>query len=49
MAAMNYIHLNPVRKGLVERSEDWQWSSATHYCGGHSPLIPDAIPPEWLD
>ena len=22
-----YMHLNPVRKGLVERPEDWEWSS----------------------
>jgi len=24
---MNYLHLNPVRKGLVDRPEDWRWSS----------------------
>jgi len=23
-----YIHTNPVRRGLVERAEDWAWSSA---------------------
>ena len=23
-----YIHNNPVRRGLVERAEDWPWSSA---------------------
>jgi putative transposase len=23
-----YIHENPVRRGLVSRAEDWQWSSA---------------------
>ena len=27
-AAIEYIHLNPVRKGLCERSVDWYWSSA---------------------
>jgi putative transposase len=27
-----YIHMNPVRRGLVARPEDWQWSSLG--CGG---------------
>jgi putative transposase len=27
-AAIEYIHANPVRRGLVARAEDWQWSSA---------------------
>ncbi|MBE0437967.1 MAG: transposase [Methylomicrobium sp.] len=25
---LNYIHENPVRKGYVNRPEDWRWSSA---------------------
>ncbi len=25
---MDYIHWNPVKRGLVERPEDWYWSSA---------------------
>jgi len=25
---LNYIHLNPVRAGLVEQACDWRWSSA---------------------
>jgi putative transposase len=25
--ALRYMHLNPVRKGLVEEPEDWAWSS----------------------
>lgn len=24
---VEYIHLNPVRAGLVKRAEDWPWSS----------------------
>lgn len=28
MASIDYIHRNPVRRGLVERAIDWQWSSA---------------------
>ena len=28
---INYIHLNPVRRGLVENPEDWEWSSAGYW------------------
>jgi hypothetical protein len=28
-----YIHQNPVRAGLVERAEDWPWSSVREYSG----------------
>jgi REP element-mobilizing transposase RayT len=28
---LNYIHLNPVRAGLVEKCEDWLYSSARNY------------------
>jgi REP element-mobilizing transposase RayT len=28
MGKVNYIHQNPVRSGLVERAEDYRWSSA---------------------
>jgi putative transposase len=48
-AAIIYFHLNPVRRSLVERCEDWKWSSATHYSGGVSPLTPDPIPSDWID
>ena len=36
---MDYIHANPVRRGLVERPEDWEWSSARWYAGIHPSLI----------
>jgi hypothetical protein len=26
---MEYLHLNPVRAGLVSRLEDWRWSSCS--------------------
>jgi putative transposase len=48
-ASMQYLHLNPVRCQLVERAEDWLWSSAAFYAGGTSPLTPDRIPPKWLE
>jgi putative transposase len=32
-AKVKYIHLNPVRRGLVRKPEDWVWSSAAEYAG----------------
>jgi len=50
MAMMEYIHLNPVRKGFVDRAEDWKWSSAGHYLGRpNSTLEVDSIPPHCFD
>jgi putative transposase len=31
MQKVNYIHLNPVREGWVERAEDYRWSSARQW------------------
>jgi len=31
---LRYIHRNPVARGLVERPEDWPWSSYRHYLTG---------------
>jgi putative transposase len=28
---LRYMHRNPVKRGLVERPEDWGWSSFRHY------------------
>jgi len=28
---LNYMHANPLRRGLVERAEDWLWSSYRFY------------------
>ena len=33
---LRYIHLNPVRAGLVEKTVDWKWSSARWYEQGNS-------------
>ena len=30
---VEYIHLNPVRAGLLSRPEDWRWSSYNEYAG----------------
>ena len=31
---LDYMHRNPVNRGLVERPEDWLWSSYRHYATG---------------
>ena len=31
--AIRYVERNPVQAGLVERSEDYLWSSAAAHCG----------------
>ena len=31
---LGYMHRNPVKRGLVEKPEDWQWSSFRHYATG---------------
>ena len=31
---IRYIHRNPVVRGLVEKPEDWPWSSFRHYASG---------------
>ena len=31
---LRYVHLNPVKRGLVKKAEDWSWSSFRHYATG---------------
>jgi REP-associated tyrosine transposase len=31
---LNYMHANPVTRGLVKHPKDWQWSSWSSYYGG---------------
>jgi len=33
MEKIRYIHENPVRRGLVTRAEEWDWSSARAWSG----------------
>jgi putative transposase len=42
---LRYIHRNPVKRGLCERPEDWEWSSFRHYATGCEGLI--EIESEW--
>jgi putative transposase len=32
-ASIDYLHANPVRRGLVAAAEDWEWSSARWFSG----------------
>lgn len=41
---MRYVHENPVRQGLVERPEDWEFSSARWYLDGTGPIAMDDVP-----
>jgi putative transposase len=36
---IQYIHRNPVTRGLVTRPEDYRWSSFNHYATGQSQTI----------
>jgi REP element-mobilizing transposase RayT len=50
MQRVNYIHQNPVRAGLVERAEDYRWSSVrcwTRRPREDEPVIPDIDKIEW--
>ncbi len=42
---VEYIHLNPVKAGLVERPEDWPWSSEHDYVGAvqQAPMTPSEL------
>lgn len=37
--AIRYIHLNPVRRGLVDDPLDWPWSSARFHAGCDDALL----------
>ncbi|HME57286.1 MAG TPA: transposase, partial [Terracidiphilus sp.] len=36
---LRYIHRNPVERGLVEKPEDWRWSSFRHYATGERGIV----------
>ena len=37
--ARQYIHQNPVQRGLVASAEDWPWSSARHHTIGEKRVV----------
>jgi putative transposase len=36
---LRYIHRNPVKRGLVEKPEDWEWSSFRRYIFGVAGVV----------
>jgi putative transposase len=44
---VEYIHANPVRRGLVEQPTDWIWSSARWYAGMDGVLLEMDACPGW--
>ncbi|MGB8885777.1 MAG: transposase [Candidatus Korobacteraceae bacterium] len=42
---LRYLHRNPVKRGLVEKPEDWEWSSFRHYATGVEGVV--EIESEW--
>ncbi|MHB8849168.1 MAG: transposase [Burkholderiales bacterium] len=39
LAAVRYVERNPVRAGMVERAEDYRWSSAAAHCGNRTDSV----------
>ena len=44
---LRYMHRNPVKRGLVERPKDWQWSSFRHYASGYEGAV--EIESQWTE
>jgi putative transposase len=42
---LRYMHWNPVKRGLIEKPEDWPWSSFRHYATGFEGTV--EIESEW--
>ena len=42
---LRYMHRNPVKRGLVEKPEQWAWSSFRHYATGEMDVV--EIESEW--
>jgi len=54
LAAIDYLHHNPVRRGFVNMAADWKWSSAGYYGFDPAQQYPGlptihSLPAEWLN
>jgi len=54
LSSVDYIHENPIRRGLCVAAVRWRWSSARHYAAEQppeDPLLPTVhgLPPEFFD
>jgi len=49
--AMRYVEANALRAGLVDRAENWEWSSVSERRHGSELLVPGPLPlpPNWMD
>jgi putative transposase len=50
MTAMRYVEANPVRAGMVEQAQAWEWSSLWDRTTGERDLLsrsPSRLPEEW--
>jgi len=45
LAAAAYVERNPAKAGLVERAEDWPWSSAAGHAAGRGDAVAEGL---WL-
>ncbi len=36
---LRYMHRNPVKRGLVEKPEDWRWTSFRNYATGEEGIV----------
>jgi putative transposase len=45
LSAIDYIHANPLRRGLCQEPHDWLWSSNRHYMA--DPKFPPLAQPRW--
>jgi putative transposase len=46
-AAVRYVERNPVRAGLVDRAQQWPWSSAAAHCGLRTDAVLSPIAMPW--
>ena len=42
---LQYTHMNPVKRGLVKRPDDWKWSSFLHIAAGYGGTV--VIESQW--
>ena len=50
--ALRYVEVNPLSARLVDRAEDWRWSSLSERLGGSRGLVDDGpfpLPERWVD
>ena len=50
MGAVRYVERNPVKADLVERAEDWPWSSAAAHCRAcdNGDVVESPVECDWL-